>query len=704
MPQIQPLSLKSPDALKLFCMGFLTLFLELALIRYLAGNIWNLGYFPNLVLISVFIGMGLGFMLHQYAKARLSTVLLQFSIIVLLALVAFVHVYHPSVPGFGGWGGDIGGDLYFTSTPEESAQQGYTPFVVCLTAIVAIFALLSQRTAKLFQRFSPLTAYTLDIAGSCFGIVCFMLVSWLQIPAWVWFGVFAVVLVAVMTGSWRWRWLPLVSGLPMVLLIHGQDEVLLGKEGYRGHLESLWSPYQRIQFVEQGLGIYANGVGHQRIAPAAQLSKRYYQTIHTERRRSGGEPYRNVLILGAGSGNDVAAALANGAVHVDAVEIDPAIAGIGKHHNPSRPYADERVNLVIDDGRAFMSRTQKRYDLIVFALTDSLVKVSSMSQLRLENYLFTVDSVRRAGELLAPGGDLIFYNFYRQPWLKQKIIEMVQQATGLSPKQMYTWYDFAVLRAHSDESPRLAGFTPTLDLPTDDWPFLYLVERGIPSVYQWAMLAMAAFVALLAGLLHYSTRRHEHYGRPGMLATKLAFVFMGMAFLLLETKSVIQFSLLFGTTWLNSSLVFLAVLLLVLAANWAATFIKRPSWMPIVYVALVTSCLATFVFPLSGLLSIESGVLRFVLASLMTFSPIFFANLIFSVTFRDQDVPEHLFGWNLIGATLGGVVEYTGMYFGYAFLSVLVAGAYTLVVLLLMRAQRKSATVSQGEPALAGGE
>ena len=103
---------------------------------------------------------------------------------------------------------------------------------------------------------------------------------------------------------------------------------------------------------------------------------------------------------------------------------------------------------------------------------------------------------------------------------------------------------------------------PTLDLPTDNWPFLYLVERGIPGVYQWAMLAMAVFVALLAGLLHYSTRHHEHYGRSGMLATKLAFVLMGMAFLLLETKSVIQFSLLFGTTWLNSSLVFLAVLLL----------------------------------------------------------------------------------------------------------------------------------------------
>ena len=35
------------NAVRLFLCGFLILFLELVLIRYLAGNIWNLGYFPN---------------------------------------------------------------------------------------------------------------------------------------------------------------------------------------------------------------------------------------------------------------------------------------------------------------------------------------------------------------------------------------------------------------------------------------------------------------------------------------------------------------------------------------------------------------------------------------------------------------------------------------------------------------------------------
>ncbi len=674
------------EAAKLFCMGFLTLFLELALIRYLAGNIWNLGYFPNLVLIATFTGMGLGFVLHERARGRLSTLLLHAALLLLLGLVVFVHYFHPSVPGFDNWGGDISGDLYFTSTPVESVEQSVLPFVVCLLGIAAIFACLSQRTAKLFRSFTPLTAYTLDIAGSCTGIACFMLVSFLGIPAWVWFAVFSVALLLPMPGSRRTRFLPLVPGLVLVLLVRHEDAVLLGNPSYTGPLESVWSPYQRIQFVGDGLGIYANGVAHQRIFPRERLLTDFYQAVHDQRRADGRPAYRNVLVLGAGSGNDVASALLNGAKHGDAVEYDPGIAEFGKRHNPNHPYDDPRVRLTIDDGRAFMSRADGRYDLIVFALTDSLVKVSSMSQLRLENYLFTVESVHRACSLLAPGGDLVFYNFYRRPWLREKIEAMVAQATGLDARLVYRWYDFCVLRARRGEAPSANVLPAGAALPTDDWPFLYLKERGIPAAYRWGMLGMGAFIALLATLVHRTTRREPRYGTPGALATNLAFLFMGLAFLLLETKSVIQFSLLFGTTWKNSSLVFLAVLSLVLAANFVAARWQRLS-LPLIGTLLIGSCLVGYVYPLHQLLGVQSTLLRFVLASVLTFTPVFFANLVFSVAFRKQALPEHVFGWNLIGATLGGVVEYVGMRYGYAFLGFVVAASYALVLALLSRAR-----------------
>lgn len=676
-------------------MGFLTLFLELALIRYLPGSIWNLGYFPNLVLIAVFIGMGLGFMFHHLIEARRSLVLLHASLWILLGLFLFIEAFHPTVPGFNEWEGDLGGDLYFTSTSSTALGQGIAPFVVCLLGVAAVFTCLSQYTAKLFRRFRPLSAYTLDIAGSCVGILSFMLMSWVHAPAWVWFSIAVVGLALAAAGRWHWRWLPLIPGAIIVTLVLHQDTVLLGKESYKGPLESYWSPYQRIQHMVPRKALYVNGIAHQGMVPPAKIRGGVYQKLYDARRAAGEAPYRNVLILGAGSGNDVSAALMNGVEHVDAVEIDPVIADIGKRHHPAQPYADSRVNLVIDDGRAFMSRTPHRYDLIIFALTDSLVKVSSMSQLRLENYLFTVESVKRAHGLLNPGGDIVFYNYYRQPWLRTKITEMIEEATGIEPQSIHEWYDFAVLQAKSSQAQSEPGtFRASVDLPRDDWPFLYLLERGIPAVYQWSMLAMAAFAGLLVGILHFATRRLERFGKPGMLATKVAFVFMGMAFTLLETKSVIQFSLLFGTTWLNSSLVFLAALVLVLVANWTALLVKRQRTMPFIYAALILSCLVTYVYPLGNLLGVESTALRFLLASAMTFAPLFFANLVFSVSFRDLDVPEHVFGWNLIGATVGGVVEYSSMYFGYSFLAVVVAVLYAIVVVLLVLSRRAQAQPS----------
>src|SRR5688572_25672297 len=101
------------NALKLFSLGFLTLFLELVLIRYLAGNIWNLGYFPNLVLLGVFVGMGIGFVFHHYIPDSDSGRYFNLSAVVLAVLVAFVTFMHPSLPGFGLSAGNIGGDLYF---------------------------------------------------------------------------------------------------------------------------------------------------------------------------------------------------------------------------------------------------------------------------------------------------------------------------------------------------------------------------------------------------------------------------------------------------------------------------------------------------------------------------------------------------------------------------------------------------------------
>ena len=71
----------------------------------------------------------------------------------------------------------------------------------------------------------------------------------------------------------------------------------------------------------------------------------------------------------------------------------------------------------VNDGRAFLERTDKKYDLILFALPDSLTLVSGASALRLESYLFTEEAIQSAREHLAPGGAFSMYNYYREQWL-----------------------------------------------------------------------------------------------------------------------------------------------------------------------------------------------------------------------------------------------------------------------------------------------
>ncbi|HUB66574.1 MAG TPA: hypothetical protein VL981_03720 [Candidatus Methylacidiphilales bacterium] len=690
------LPLLSQTGLKLFLLGFATLFLELFFIRYLAGSIWNLGYFPNIVLLSVFIGMGVGFVFHDRVKASLSNIVFQCGFAGAVALILFVSFNHPIVPGFDVWHYNLDGDLYFSFVPFKVSDLNYLFFTLCFVMVALIFACISQRTAKLFRQFSPLNAYTLDILGSCAGILSFIAISALWLPAWSWFVFFTLIFIFAMAGKRIARVIPLILALLAVIVMYRQDHILMRDPGSPYLVGTTWSPYQKVEYVEEpgpsGIlrrRIFVNGLDHQEIL--LNPEKVFYGIPYQYRKQAGLPAPRNVLVIGAGSGNDVTAALRNGATHVDAVEIDPVIARIGREHNPSGAYNDPRVEVHIDDGRAFMTQTHRKYDLIVFALTDSLVKVSSLSQLRLENYLFTRESVERAYELLNDHGNVVFYNFYRIPFVAQKIYNMVNLVTGSQPRILAQQRDFYMLCGEkimgSAELPYIADLSP--EIPTDDWPFLYLAGRGIPSLYLKAMLGVSILIIGLLAALHFGSKDKENGRGEELLPIKLAFIFMGIAFLLLETKSVIQFSLLFGTTWLNNSLIFFAVLISVLAANWTVQCLARKdhetAWLRLwlLYGFLAASVLISLVFPLHNLLAIAGIFPRFIAASLLTFLPIYFANLIFSTSFKDHKCAEHLFGWNLLGATFGGVLEYTGMEIGYNALSLIVLGCYTLVFFLL---------------------
>jgi hypothetical protein len=155
--------------------------------------------------------------------------------------------------------------------------------------------------------------------------------------------------------------------------------------------------------------------------------------------------------------------------------------------------------------------------------------------------------------------------------------------------------------------------------------------------------------------------------------------FMGAAFLLLETKNVVQFALLFGTTWFVNAAVFAGILLSVLAAVEVARRVRlpRPGYL---YLALLAALAVTWAVPPAALLDL-SVPLRFLAATVVAFTPIFLANLVFAQRFKDTGASTVAFGANLLGAMVGGMLEYLSLLWGYRSLLVLVALLYGLAFL-----------------------
>jgi hypothetical protein len=117
------------------------------------------------------------------------------------------------------------------------------------------------------------------------------------------------------------------------------------------------------------------------------------------------------------------------------------------------------------------------------------------------------------------------------------------------------------------------------------------------------------------------------------------------------------------------------VLLSVLLANVLVIRMKigRPMWL---FIVLLGSLAVQLALPVHTLLGIEVLPLRYLVASVIFFSPVFFANLLFGFLFRNVEQSDSAFGWNIIGTMLGGALEYSSMAIGYRMLTLVIAGIY----------------------------
>jgi hypothetical protein len=523
----------------------------------------------------------------------------------------------------------------------------------------------------------PLRAYAIDIAGSMAGIAAFTGLSALSLGPLAWFSVVALLISLQALGTGLRRW----SGVS-ALFMAGALALSVGQAA-RG---DVWSPYYRVSTapVQDLVIVNVDGIPHQAIQPIDYPNKsEFYEQVYEW---FPDRSFDRVLVVGAGSGTDVGISLARGAGEVDAVEIDPYLQRLGVERHPNQPYADPRVKAFVNDGRAFLRGTDREYDLVVFALPDSLTLVSTSANLRLESFLFTTGAFASVREHLADDGLFVLYNYYRQPWLIEKITAMLSDSFGYAPI-VRTYPQGGLGAAAIATGPAvqaLGGGAPpggevdtvgpyAASLATDDWPFLYLQERTIPAHYLIALALLLAWavvaVARGAAVSGTSFRRFSPH-----------FFILGVAFLLLETRSLVTFSLLFGSTWIVNALVFFAILASVLLA--IAINVRFPVRDPrLLYAGLFGSLAIAFLVPPESLL-IEPAWLRYVIAAALAFAPVFFANLVFTYSFRETRTADMAFASNLLGAMVGGAIEYVALVSGYRALVIVVVVLYLAAYVL----------------------
>lgn len=642
----------------------LILFLELVLIRWLGALVVHLSYFTNFVLLGAFLGVGLGFL-----TSTRRPYLAPWSPLILLGLLALVRFLPVQIDR-------RSDEIIYFSVVEPSGPPAWLILPLLFVAVAACVMGLAQLVGRSFRYLPPLEAYRLDLMGSLAGIALFTGFAFLGAPPLIWVLVLTACFVALL-GAAR-----VVTFTCALLIAFAVGEA---------HSNVTWSPYYRIssQRVDYGGGdigfdVSVNGIPHQ-VARGVEGRLQQDPQYRVPYQRLVREAPGRVLVIGAGTGNDVAVALAEGAERIDAVEIDPKILDLGRELHPDRPYDDPRVTTHVDDGRAFLEQTRERFDLILFALPDSLALVTGSSAIRLESFLFTREAFRAARERLTSTGGFAMYNYYREDWLVERYVRSVAEVFGHQPcvdRVERVGGQSVISVAHDERRQRCSdsSFSAAEVGPaTDDRPFPYYRGGGIPLLY---------LIALVGVLLPSLLAVRVFAGPFRTMRPYADLFFMGAAFLLLETRSITTFALLFGTTWIVNAIVFAGVLVAVLSAVEVTRRVRTPS-LPTLYAGVAAALAVAYVVPNATLLALPVAP-RIVIATALAFAPIFLANLAFAKRFSETEDAPSAFGINILGAMVGGCVEYLALGIGFRNL-LIVAGAFYLAAFLLLPRRRSLA-------------
>jgi SAM-dependent methyltransferase len=674
---------------QLFALSVLGLYFEMLMIRWLSSEIRIFAYYKNLVLIACFLGFGLGCALCRRRVHPIATAvpLLFFTVFVAAPLPGM----HNAVVNLTTLIGTTS-QVQIWDLPVAPALN-YTALAAAIAAVASFFACIVFTFLPIGQIVGSMLetaprgprGYTVNIAGSLVGILLYTFISFLYQPPAIWFLVGAILFGLVFSRQRK----TVLLFLGSCILVAVALTVWVDKTA-----KVYWSPYQKLALTS----VWNND---EVVAYWLNTNDSFYQLIvnlspdFVARRRDlfakrdmSWDPYnlpyqfmsapRSVLVLGAGMGNDVAAALRNTTARVTAVEIDPLILKLGQTLHFEQPYQSPRVRVINDDARSYIQNSPDKFDLILFSLLDSHTTVSSYSNIRIDNFVYTAESLARAREMLNPNGLMILKFQVGSDWIAGRLSGLVQQAFHYAPFEVGAVPRFYIsggpeaMRQISQNADLLRHINPAheshVTLTTDDWPYFYQEQRGLPA----AVLGMGGFLIFFTWfMIRRMTGRRNDDSSP---VWRVHFFLLGAGFMLLEAQIVSKMALLFGTTWMVNSIVISGLLVLIVIAN--LVFERWPSYpLTVPYVGVVLSLILAYFIPLRDL-AIKSLSLRIVLATLMLCIPVLFAAMVFVRSFSDNRFSGSALGWNLFGSVIGGMLETVSQATGIRALALIAIGLY----------------------------
>jgi SAM-dependent methyltransferase len=658
----------------------LSLLLELVMIRWLASVFPVYSFYKNFTMLACFLGLGAGYAVAEKQPCAPALVLPMLALFVGVIMLLRYDTGATYLIFSIGWLSTFDMPVYFLLGAS---------FIICACICYPV----GQLCGKLLHSSNSLNAYSLNLGGSILGVIALFVMSLYWTPPVIWFA---------------------VTGGMLLLFVLSRDEFLtVGIASFcvlmavlawpvQPETQRIYSPYQLLERTAKADGlmqILSGGSYYQKVYnfadnrrgvedDADRFVRAYYEFPYNFKKA----PER-VAIVGAGSGNDVATALRMGAAHVDAIEIDPAIAFLGKKYHPEHPYDDPRVNLEINDARNFFRTANQQYDLIVYGVLDSHTALSHASNLRVDSYVYTREGIAEAYRLLKPGGVMSISFTLVNDALGFKLSKILSELPGAAkPLAVRVRYDYVRTTAFiakkggavtmpdgnafasmgfTDVSNYFSQAYPESAVPTDDWPFFYMVERSFPVTYMIAL----GMVLLLS---YYFVRKTIGFTDP-IDRSYLPFFFLGSGFMLVETKAITELGLHLGGTWFVIAAAILLVLIMAFLANLIVTRTAR-NWAGPAYVGLFASLLVGYFLATShGEWTFGSPLMQLALSCIVLTIPLFFAGIIFSSLIGEARINiSTAFAYNLMGALFGGVMEYNSMYFGFAFLYLLALGFYAL--------------------------